>query len=131
MGIAMIICDQIITEDKTNKKSLMGCFNNVSAAQFPTAPMNCAVFVALTDGHGAYQGKLECVNEDAGREPIFGMGGPVVFANPLQTIELGFKLVNLSFPKPGTHAITFSCDGEIILHRRFTVKQIAPNEVMP
>jgi hypothetical protein len=129
IGIALIICDQIITEAITNKKSLMGCFNNINAAHFPTAPMNCVAFVALTNGHGAYQGTLRCVNEDEGNETVFQLSGPVVFASPLQTIEMGFKLVNLAFPKPGIHAITFSCDDIPILHRRFSVQLIQPTQI--
>ncbi len=131
MGVAMIICDQIITEDKTNKKSLMGCFNNVSSTEFPTRPINWVVFVALTNGRGAYQGKLKCINEDEQNETVFELGGPVIFNSPLQTVEMGFKLANLVFPKPGTHAITFSCDDVMILHRRFSVKQMSPTEIIP
>jgi hypothetical protein len=130
IGVAMIICDQIMTEDITHKKSLLGCFNNVNATQFPATPMNCAIFVALTNGHGSYQSTLKCVNEDEGNETVFQLSGPVNFVSPLQTIEMGFKLVNLSFPKPGIHAITFSCDDVPILHRRITVKLLPPNEVM-
>jgi len=35
MGISLMICDQVITETETNKKSLIGVFNSISAGQFP------------------------------------------------------------------------------------------------
>jgi hypothetical protein len=37
IGEALILCDQIITEAITNKKSLIGIFNFIAAPQFPLA----------------------------------------------------------------------------------------------
>lgn len=129
MAVAMIICDQIITEERTHKKSLLGCFNNVNSPVFPTQPITCFVFVALTNGQGAHEGRLKCTNQDARNETVFELGGPIIFINPMQTIEMGFRLVNLSFAKPGLHVIEFWCGESLILQRRFSVKQIENKEL--
>ena len=43
---AMLICDTVITEVGTNKKSLIGLFENISASSFPAYP-SLSVFVNL------------------------------------------------------------------------------------
>ena len=124
IAVAMIICDQIITEKGTEKKSLVGCFNNVASISFPTRPINCSVFVALTNGRGKFKAELKCINEEADRSQVFGMAGPLEFDDPMQTVEMGFKLTNLSFPKPGRHVIEFWCDSVMVTQREFSVQQI-------
>jgi hypothetical protein len=124
IAVAMIICDQVITAEGSRKKSLIGCFNNVSSSIFPTKPITCYVFVALTNGQGMHKAELRCINEDENGSKVFGMAGPLAFIDPLQTVEIGFRLVNLTFPKPGKHVIEFWCDGELLLERSFSVQQI-------
>jgi hypothetical protein len=123
MLVAMIICDQIITEAGSNKKSIIGCFNNIISASFPCVHPTFFVFVALTNGRGSFKAKSKCINE-ADNSVIFEVGGPITILDPMQTVEMGFKLVNLSFPKPGIHAIQFWCDDELLMPKRFNVKLI-------
>ncbi len=123
MMVAMIICDQIISEEGTHKKSIIGCFNNITAFSFPCVHPTFFIFVALTNGRGTFKVKLKCVNEDED-STIFEAGGDMNFGDPMQTIELGFRLVYLSFPKPGKYAIQLWCDNELLMPKRFSVKQI-------
>ena len=50
--LAMLVCDQIITDRLTGKQSLIGMFSKVHAVAFPATHPQLCVFVALTDGHG-------------------------------------------------------------------------------
>lgn len=125
MLVAMIICDQIIIEEGTHKKSIVGCFNSISAQSFPCAHPTFFIFIALTNGRGSVKTKLKCHNEDENLT-VFEAGGSLTFKDPLQTIEIGFRLVNLTFPKPGTHAIEFWCEDELLLVRKIKVIQV-PN----
>jgi len=124
IAVAMIICDQIITEEGSHKKSLIGCFNNVGSTIFPTKPITCFIFVALTNGQGVHKIELKCINQDQSNSKVFGMAGPLPFENPLETVEMGFKLVNLTFPKPGMHVIELWCGSELLLERRFNVQEL-------
>ncbi len=59
--VAMLVCDQIIAEQGTNKKSLIGVFANFYSLQFPVAISRLAIYVKLADASGNYLFKLRLV----------------------------------------------------------------------
>lgn len=122
--VAMIICDQIITEQGSNKKSLIGCFNNIYAHNFPCVHPTFFVFIALTNGRGEFKTKLKMINETT-NTTVFEVGGGVVFQDPMKTVEIAFKLVNLTFQSAGSHAIQFLCDDELLMVRKIEVLKIS------
>lgn len=124
MGLAMIICDQVITEAGTNKKSLIGVFNQISAAQFPCRHARFSIFVSVTGGHGAARAEIQCVNEDQGDQKLFGAEGQIKFGSPVHVVEMNFEFNNVPFLGPGKHRIDFLCDSVPILQRPFEVRQI-------
>src|SRR4051812_28041201 len=50
--LAMILCDLVITDVETNKKSLIGLFDQVETATLPCVVHELHVYLSLTDGHG-------------------------------------------------------------------------------
>ena len=58
---ALILCDEIITEAGTNKKSLIGTFNSIVSAEFPMQHAKICVYAAMTNGQGEMAGVLRCV----------------------------------------------------------------------
>ena len=124
LGVSMIICDQIITEEGTHKKSLIGTFNSLSVKSFPCSLPRFFVFTALTNGSGSYNAKLRCTNETISpNTTFFELEGQVQFRDPMETVEMGFKMVNLTFPSPGVYCFELHCDDELILQRRIKVAQ--------
>ena len=127
--IALIVCDQVITDQKTNKKSLIGVFNNISAANFPCHHPALSIFVSVTDGPDRTRAAIRIVKEDNQHDPleesvVFESSGEIQFPNPLVVVELIFEIVNLQFAEPGRYRIEFRCDDEIVLQRPFQVTQI-------
>lgn len=59
--VAMLICDQIITEQLTNKKSLIGVFDKFFSPIFPTVFPRLAIYVKLADAAGDYLFRLRIV----------------------------------------------------------------------
>ena len=59
---AMLVCDKVITETGTNKKSLIGIFENINAYKFPCIHHFLAVYIKLTDANGRYKFRLELVD---------------------------------------------------------------------
>jgi hypothetical protein len=56
--LAMLICEQVITDKDTNKKSLIGIFDRLHVPEFPMLfPMT--VFARIADARGKYPMKLE------------------------------------------------------------------------
>jgi hypothetical protein len=61
----MLICDQVITEAETNKKSLIGLFDNVLWPGHPLA-LQTSIFAKLTDAEGHYRFRIEFVQVETG-----------------------------------------------------------------
>jgi len=123
VNLAIIVCDSIIDDRKTGKKTLVGVFNRIAAGSFPCVHHSLSVFVSLTDGRGEYEAELRCVNS-ATEQPIVEAKGKVGFRNPNDVVEIGFELRGLKFPEPGLYQFEFLCNGEPIGQRPFIVEEI-------
>jgi hypothetical protein len=123
---AMLICDYVITEEETHKKSLIGIFENIRAAQFPCIHHFLTVYIKLTDAKGDYRFRLELT--DLKNNTVMGKSEiPEVihFESPLATHELVFNLRNLRFDHPGEYEFRIFADDKIFGQKTFLVDQIA------
>jgi hypothetical protein len=121
MGIALIVCDRVITDARTQEKTLVATFNRILSKGFPCLHPRMCIFVAVTNGRGPTNAQIRCVNEAEKDEPVFELSGTMTFPDPNHVVEMNFQMNNVTFKKPGLHSIEFLCDGELILHRRFQV----------
>lgn len=127
VALAMLLCDYVIEDKQTNKKSLIGLFSNISTKQFPASHHRMNVFVVLSDGHGEYKGELRCIKSDDDSQ-ISTMKGPVPFPDPNAVLELNFELFGLTFPDPGDYFMQFLCDDEIVVQRKITLTELPPEK---
>lgn len=122
LPLAMLICDSIIDDRKTGKKSIIGMFNNINSDKVPCVHHRLNVFLSLTEGIGEYDGKLRCVSV-ADEKTVFQMEAPLRFQNPHQVLDFNFELNGLKFPEYGEYRFEFLC-GEIpVISRKFTVSK--------
>ncbi|MBN1919496.1 MAG: hypothetical protein JW889_16485 [Verrucomicrobia bacterium] len=122
-NLAFIICDSIIEDRETGKKTLVGIFNRVNAKTFPVRHPALSVFVSLTEGRGRCQAQLQCVKSSEGN-PILEVEGPVEFQSPNAVVELGFNIRGITFPEPGLYEFQFLCDGVLVGNRPFEVLKL-------
>jgi hypothetical protein len=125
LGLAIIVCDQIIEDKLTNKKSLIGIFNQIATASFPCTHPRVAVFVCLTEGRGNYSARLRIIHEETG-VVVADLNGPIQFPDANAVVELNFDFVGLAFPQPGLYSIEFYCNDTLVLERRFHTAQLEP-----
>ena len=118
--LAMILCDQIITDVHTNKKSLIGLFDQVETASLPCVLHELHVYVSLTDGHGRLPLVLTCIVGDGGDE-LFRGDSEVEFCDPLQVVELQFIFPNARFPRAAEYRFQLSALGQVLRERKFFV----------
>lgn len=130
IGIALIICDRVITDAITHEKTLVSTFNQILAKSFPCTHPRMTIFVAVTNGRGSTDAQIKCVNETDQDTVVFGMTGSIPFADPNHVVEMSFRFNNVTFAKPGLHCIEFLCDGELILQSRFTVTRLKEGEAL-
>ncbi|MDD4013399.1 MAG: hypothetical protein PHW14_04330 [Candidatus Omnitrophica bacterium] len=128
--LTMVICDAVIDDKKTGKKSLIGLFNNISSGKMPCVHPRLNVFITMTEGYGNYDGVLRCVPSESGKQ-VMEMKGPLVFRDPHQVVELDFEINNIRFDQYGEYRFEFLCGGELLISRKFKVSQIAKKEETP
>ena len=122
---AMLICDSVITERGTNKKSLIGVFESINALKFPHIHHFLAVYTKITEARGSYKFRLELM--DLQKNIILGKGEipeNIVLDNPLGTHELVFNLGGLKFVHPGEYEFRIFANDKIFEQKAFLVKQI-------
>ena len=124
-GLAIVVCDQIIEDKATNKKSLIGIFNNIASQTFPCRHPQLSVFVSLTEGHGNYDARLRIANEEAGTT-VTEVKGQIQLPDVNLVAELAFNFLGLEFASPGLYSIEFYCDDALVLERRFHVVKAQP-----
>jgi len=125
---AMLICDYVITERGTNKKSLIGVFENIGAMKFPCIHAAMSIYVKLTDAQGSYRVRLDLV--DLGEDKTIGQNeipNDVQVPSPLVSHELVFNLLDVYFTHPGEYEFRIFANGSIFGQKKFTVEQARCN----
>ena len=124
----MLICDYVITERGTNKKSLIGVFENIGAATFPCTHFAMSVYIKLTDAQGGYSFRLELV--DLQSDMLIGkseMPEEVRVPSPLDAHELVFNLRGVRFMHPGKYEFRIFANDKIFGQKRLVVEQVDAN----
>ena len=125
---AMLICDYVITERETNKKSLIGVFENIGAATFPCTHFAMSVYIKLTDAQGGYQFRLELV--DLQSDLMIGKSEipeEVRVPSPLDAHELVFNLRGVRFLHPGIYEFRIFANDRIFGQKKLVVEQVQAN----
>src|SRR2546421_1735564 len=105
-AVSLMLCDQVVFEEGTQKPYLLGVFTGVAVDSFPTAPQRFDVFAALTDGAGDVTMTLSVVHLDTNEE-IYAQRMAVHFADPLRVVNLRFRVRQLIFDAAGTYLFAF------------------------
>lgn len=120
--LAMILCDQIIRDEASKKLTLVGCFDRIVAPEFPTSHGSLALYVALTDGEGTYEGEFR-ISLAGVRRVLLSSKGQFTLDHPLEIAEINFPIRRLQLPEPGEYEFQFLCDGERLIGRRIIAEQ--------
>jgi len=121
-----MLCDQVIDDRNSGKKTLVGIFNHIYANNFPARHPMLAAYVALTNGQGDVRVGIVLRREDASpdEKPLFTAGTIVKFANPNVVVELIFNVLGLTFATPGQYVVEVRADEEYIFENKFEVKHL-------
>ena len=121
----MLVCDYVITEQGTNKKSLVGIFENIGVVQFPATHHSLSVYVKLTDARGNYHFHLELVSlKTEVAVAKCDVPGEAQISNPLSSHELVFSLRGLQFPHAGEYEFRIFANGHIFGQKMFLVSEL-------
>ncbi len=128
MCLAFLVCDTVITDAQTGKKSLIGIFNGGAASQFPYMIPQFSIFASLTNGEG--ETELKVVMSATNSEKVFELKGKLPFPNPLESPEVVFAIRNLVINSAGVYELQLFADDVLVASRLITFREIkqAPNQ---
>lgn len=125
--VSLLICDQVIDDKLTNKKSAIGIFNMIMTQQMPAAIHHMAILVSLTEIAGRTELELRLVR-DSDNQVMFSGKGAVDAPNPLAIADILFGLQGVRIPEAGQYAIELWGRGELLGRRRFQVLLRPPGQ---
>ena len=122
--LALVVCDEVIEDLSTRKKSLIGLFNGIIAKGFPSVHHQLVVFISMT-GQGVAPIRLELVHaEDVTEDsqPILRLEQPEFhFEDPNTIVDLVFKLHDVPFPRAGLYYFRILSGNDLLSQRDFRV----------
>ncbi len=128
---AFLVCDQVIQDAQTGKKSLIGVFHELKASRFPAIHPSLWIYANLTDAHGQYTFEIRLL--DVGRNEVLGRGAPpaIEIPGPLQVTELSAQLRNVQLPTAGTYEFQLLANDQLVATKAIRVAEIQEPQPPP
>ncbi|WP_447969097.1 DUF6941 family protein [Nitrospira sp. M1] len=120
---AFLVCDTIIIDSLTGKKSIIGAFTHLWAKTFPCQHPQMGVYFCLNDAEGEYQFEIALIYLDKNQTVGKGALSPIEIKNRLETHDFGLNISALIFPGPGRYEFQLHANGQFITKKDFFVIQ--------
>ena len=118
--VSLLICDQVIDDKLTNKKSAIGLFNTVLVPSLPTRINQLAVMATLTEISGRTPMQLRLVS-DSDNNVLMQTHGHVDAPDPLAMVDLVFAMHGIPIGVAGQYGFELLSEGDLLGRRRFRV----------
>ena len=118
--LAILLCDQIIVDDRSKKKTLVGIFDLIYARQFPAKHHSLSVYVRLTDAEGQYKFRMDYVQIKT--DKLLGRADipAVTITDRLKAHELVMEFPPIEIPEPGDYEFRLWANDRYIGRVKFT-----------
>jgi len=123
--LAMLLCDSVIVDEMTKKKSLIGVFEDVNAVGFPTQ-LNCALYAKLVDAEGEYDFKIRLVDLKDESLVTELPSARAVIPSRLRAAELAINLIGLPIPQAGKYEFQLYANDMYLARITMEAKQVQP-----
>jgi hypothetical protein len=120
---AFLVCDQVIEDSLTKKKSLIGIFTHLQTAVFPFQHQQMGLYFCLTDAEGLYHFDIELIYLNSEQLICRATLPNIEISDRLQISDFGINIPLLIFPAPGRYEFRLRMDGYLIAQKDFNVMQ--------
>jgi hypothetical protein len=118
--VSLLLCDQVIDDKLSNKKSAIGIFNTILVPKLPTVIQQMAILASVTEIIGRVELEIRLVR-DTDNVVLFSGRGAVEAPDPLAVVDLLFAMQGIRIPEPGQYAFELLGRGTLLGRRRFQV----------
>src|SRR5690242_16740926 len=120
---AMLLCDQTIIEEGTNKRTLIGIFDRIRAREFPTVHPAMSIYVQFREIEGIFDFALELF--DVSEEKSLNRAVIERFSvqDRSRDCELVFNMLSLKFEHAGEYEFRIYVDDLVFGQKSFKILQ--------
>ena len=125
---AFLVCDQVIEDSMTKKKSLIGLFTHLQALSFPFQHQQMGLYFCLTDAEGTYRFDIDLMYLNTEQLVCRATLPNIVITDRLQISDFGINIPSLIFPAPGRYEFRLRMEGHLIAQKDFNVMQLSTHQ---
>jgi hypothetical protein len=118
---AFLVCDCVIEDSATRKKSLIGIFTHLRSASFPFQHQQLGVYFCLTDAEGTYQFEIDLYFLNTNQLVCRATLPHIDIGDRLQISDFGINIPIIIFPAPGRYEFRLRIGHTIIAQKDFNV----------
>lgn len=122
--LSVIICDLVIIDRITDKPSIIGAFETISAPEYPARHPRLVFFCQLTNGHGKTRITVKLVDVQQEDKTLFEGTIEQKFRDVREVANLTFDIGGMVFPHPGEYRFQIYAGTEFLGERRIVCRQI-------
>ena len=118
---AMLLCDMTIVEERSRKRSLIGLFDSIGSAQFPTVHPAMSVYVQFREIEGVFDFTLELMDLEEEKVLNKAMIKRFQVQDKSRDCELVFNLMAVKFDHPGDYEFRIFVNDAVFGQKSFKV----------
>ena len=122
--LSVIICDLVIIDRITDKPSIIGAFETISAPKYPARHPRLVFFCQLTNGHDKARITVKLVDVQQEDKTLFEGTIEQKFRDVREVANLTFDIGGMVFPHPGEYRFQIYAGTEFLGERRIVCRQI-------
>jgi hypothetical protein len=122
VAIGLLLCEQVIIEEKTRNVTPVNCFTQRLVEGFPSKPFPFVVFAVLTDGLGEVRLEVAIQRLDT-LEEVYQRTLTARFPHPLREVRCVFRVRDCSFPVAGAYQVMILAEDELLAQKRLVIQQ--------
>ncbi len=121
---AFLVCDSVIEDSLTKKKSLIGIFTHLQAASFPFQHHQVGLYFCMTDAEGTYHFEIDLMYVNTDQLVCRASLPDIVIDDRLQIADFGINIPALLFPSPGRYEFRLRVNNRVLAQKDFNVIQL-------
>jgi uncharacterized protein YegP (UPF0339 family) len=120
----ILLCDQIIEDRLTGKRTLVGIFEEIVAPKFPCIHPSLWIYSAVSDAEGEYEFELRLLDGESLSLIGLSRTGKIRIANRLQRTQIQIRMDGLPLAKGGQYVFQILANGELIAEKPFYAREL-------
>ena len=118
---AILLCDQTLVEEGTHKRTLIGIFDRIKAAQFPIVHPSLSIYVQFREIEGTFDFALELFDVTEGRALHRAVIQKYTIQDRSRDCELVFNIIAVKFNHAGEYEFRVFVNDHIFGQKSFKI----------